>query len=141
MSKMFSIEHLDDGANLSQKKTSPLDPGMYIPIDESELLPMEKLDLNSELAKNYQRALHFQKSLLINDTAPANQIAQVINTVTAITKEIIRQQSELHNVNKYRRMEEILVGALKEAPRDVQDAVLAKFEALTLELRNERSAA
>lgn len=61
---------------------------------------------------------------------PANQIAQVMNTVTSILKDITKMQTELYNAQRLKDLEHCLITAIKGTPEDIQSAFFTEYEAL-----------
>lgn len=66
---------------------------------------------------------------MLEEGMPPNQIAQVMNTLSSILKEIVKMQEQIHNQEKIKRMETAMIEALKLAPIDIQDAFLKAYEA------------
>ncbi len=88
---------------------------------------LSDLDAESELLDNYNDA----KDLLTNlgDETPANQKAQVLNTINAVLGNIIKQRAELHNMERFKSMETALIYTLKQFP-ELQEVFLEEYERL-----------
>lgn len=90
---------------------------------------LAELNLENELIQQLNAAKQYLADSLSDPDLPPNQIAQVMNTVAAITKQIIAMQGELHNQESIKRMEAAMIHALKLAPPDIQDAFLNSYRA------------
>jgi len=117
---------------------------MNLPIDSIDLsayTPAELLRLRERLYENLPlrlsslnleeelvAQLHSAKALLVDcGDAPANQRAQVSNTITAVLKQIVDMQIALTTTETIKRMERILLATLKKYP-DLQEPFLAEYE-------------
>lgn len=89
---------------------------------------LAQLNLDSELLDNYQEAKDFRDFILSNDSIPPNQVAQVMNTLTSILKEIVKMQEDLHNIERIKRMEYAIIHALKDMPDEVKQAFMDEYE-------------
>ena len=68
-----------------------------------------------------------------DDQVPPNQVAQVFNTISAILKEIVKMQTELHNAERVKKLEAAMIQAIKLAPLESQQAFLVQYEAILKE--------
>ena len=104
--------------------------------DEAELLSLKtrlaarlpltlaSVNLEEELLTQLMSA----KSLLADSSdAPANQKAQVSNSITTILKQLTDLQTSLTTTETIKRMERILLATLKEFP-DLQTPFLKAYE-------------
>ena len=73
---------------------------------------LSDLDLETELLNAYNDAQHIRDS--VGDDTPANQQAQVMNTITSILQKIVDMRSQLQNMEKLKKQELALIAALKE---------------------------
>ena len=70
-----------------------------------------------------------------DESIPPNQVAQVFNTISAILKEIVKMQTELHNAEKVKKLEAAMIEALKNtATEEVQDAFFTELERLSVKI-------
>ena len=89
------------------------------------------LNLDSELYSMYARAKNYLDDLQMgDDNTPANQVAQVMNTITAILKEIVKMQTDLYNAERVKKLEAAMVDAIKLAPKESQVAFFEAYESL-----------
>ena len=96
-------------------------------------LPMgslKQLDLDAELYDNYREAKEYLDVVLNNENIPPNQVAQTMNTLTTILKEIVKTQTEVHNAERVKKLENAMITALKLTTEDIQNAFFAEFERL-----------
>lgn len=103
---------LDD---ISLKDTYELPPPI---IDSAKEL--KELNLDSELLTNYQSAKEYLEQIRYDESTQPNQVAQVMNTINAILKEIVKMQTELYDAERVKKMELALVATMKAQPVDVQ---------------------
>ena len=94
------------------------------------------LNLDSELYSMYARAKNYLDDLQMgDDNTPANQVSQVMNTITAILKEIVKMQTDLYNAERVKKLEAAMIEALKNtATEEVQDAFFTELERLSVKI-------
>lgn len=88
----------------------------YIPEQGS----LKSLDLDAELYNTYAKAKNYLADVQSDEGIPPNQLAQLMNTISAILKEIVKMQTELHNAEQVKKYEQAVIFALKKAPESVQ---------------------
>ena len=101
----------------------------YIPEQGS----LKSLDLDAELYNAYAKAKNYLADVQSDDQVPANQVSQVFNTISAILKEIVKMQTELHNAERVKKLEAAMIQAIKLAPPESQQAFLVQYEAILKE--------
>ena len=101
----------------------------YIPEQGS----LKSLDLDAELYNAYAKAKNYLADVQSDDQVPSNQVAQVFNTISAILKEIVKMQTELHNAERVKKLEAAMIQAIKLAPLESQQAFLVQYEAILKE--------
>ena len=101
----------------------------YIPEQGS----LKNLDLDAELYNAYAKAKNYLADVQSDDQVPANQVSQVFNTISAILKEIVKMQTELHNAERVKKLEAAMIQAIKLAPEKSQKAFLVQYEAILKE--------
>lgn len=84
------------------------------------------LDLEEELYTQLTTAKALSAEL--DDDTPANQRAQVLNSISTVLKQIVEMQTSLSTTETIKRMERILIETLKEFP-ELSDAFMRKYEA------------
>ena len=101
----------------------------YIPEQGS----LKNLDLDAELYNAYAKAKNYLADVQSDDQVPTNQVAQVFNTISAILKEIVKMQTELHNAERVKKLEAAMIQAIKLAPLESQQAFLEQYEKILAE--------
>ena len=88
---------------------------------------LNDLDLDKELLDQYKAAKSvFEDIQYAQDIAP-NQKAQVINTITSILQNIVKVQQELHNVERMKLIENVLITTLQNH-ETLKEAFLRDYE-------------
>ena len=101
----------------------------YIPEQGS----LKNLDLDAELYNAYAKAKNYLADVQSDESIPPNQLAQLMNTISAILKEIVKMQTELHNAERVKKLEAAMIQAIKLAPLESQQAFLEEYEAILKE--------
>jgi len=102
----------------------PVDPA---PAPAPQAYALEELDLSSEIMANYVKAKKLYDDALFDDETPANQKAQVLNTITAILASMVKMRTELLTSERIKKLEFCLIETMKVQPKDVQDAFFALY--------------
>ena len=98
----------------------------YIPEQGS----LKSLDLDAELYNAYAKAKNYLAIVQSDETVPPNQLAQLMNTISAILKEIVKMQTDLYNAERVKKLEAAMIQAIKLAPLESQQAFLEQYETL-----------
>ena len=115
-------------------------------LSESELLDLrakidEKLpprtlksvNMEQELVMQLILAQKLQRETLEDNEdeapTPANQKAQVINSVASTMQMLAKLQIELYDSERLKRIEQILIASLEMMPSEAQEAFLERYEA------------
>ena len=101
----------------------------YIPEQGS----LKNLDLDAELYNAYAKAKNYLADVQSDESIPPNQLAQLMNTISAILKEIVKMQTELHNAERVKKLEAAMIQAIKLAPKKSQDAFFEEYEGILKE--------
>ena len=101
----------------------------YIPEQGS----LKNLDLDAELYNAYAKAKNYLADVQSDESIPPNQLAQLMNTISAILKEIVKMQTELHNAERVKKLEAAMIQAIKLAPLESQQAFLEEYEKILAE--------
>ncbi len=110
-------------------------------LDEDELLALldavearlppaklAHLNLEEELVRQLHRAKALQSKVLEDDETPANQKAQVMNTVASVIGDIVKMQERLFNAERFKALEGYLIDSIKLMPPEQAEAFLAAYE-------------
>lgn len=88
---------------------------------------LNDIDLGQELADNLTAARQLRLDITHDDT-PANQKAQVMNTITSILANLVKLQTDLYNAQRQKDLEEILITVIKTLPTPAQDLFFQLYE-------------
>lgn len=89
---------------------------------------LRELDLEAELALQFAALQQLQNSVIDDDDTPANQKAQVANSLSAALVNLVKLQSDVHNSERMKKIESLLIDALRELPVEAVEAFLARYE-------------
>lgn len=94
---------------------------------------LKSVNLEQELVTQLRLAQKLQRETLDEDPdvapTPANQKAQVINSVASTLQMLGKLQVELFDSERLKRIEQILIDTLQTLPKDAQEAFLDRYEA------------
>jgi hypothetical protein len=97
------------------------------------LLPsagLMSLNLETELVENYKLTVTLYNDIIHDETVPANQKAQVVNSCSSLLKTIAELQESVHGTEQVKKLQNIFVATLKELPNSA-DALLIYERHLT----------
>lgn len=95
------------------------------------LLPVRSLrdmNLERELVLQVQALQTLQMRVMSDDTVPANQQAQVANALSAALSNLIKLQSDIHNSERLKIIESVLIETVKTLPMDAQEKFFDEYE-------------
>lgn len=135
------------GAASAEPKQKPTPPSSVffdlsgLPVDQllelrariDQALParaLKDLDLEQELVVQLLSTQELQRKALSEDT-PANQLAQVSNTVQAALQTLVKLQNDVYKSERLKKIEGALLQAIENLPMKEKDAFLTAYEALT----------
>lgn len=101
-------------------------PPEYLP----EYGSLKNLNLDSELYAAYARAKNYLSIIQVDKATPPNQVAQVMNTLTAILDKIVKLQTELYSAERVKKLEAAMIQAIKLAPPESQQVFLEQYQTL-----------
>lgn len=93
-----------------------------------EGISFETLDLSKELLVQFRQALALQNQTANDKTVPTNQRAQVLNSLVALLTKITATQLDVHNSERQKTLETVLVRVLKKMPEELQNTFFEAFE-------------
>ncbi len=88
---------------------------------------LQDLDLETEVLHNYNAAKQFLQDI-DQESIPANQVAQVINSITNILKDLVKMQTDLYDAERVKKLEAALINTLKTLPEEQQNAFFTRYE-------------
>ena len=89
---------------------------------------LKDLDLEGELTLQFLALQQLQNAVIDDDDTPANQKAQVANSLSAALVNLVKLQGDVHSSERMKRIESILIDTLKDLPVEVVEAFLANYE-------------
>jgi hypothetical protein len=90
---------------------------------------LAELDLDHELLEQYKNAKDLLDDIKDDTSIPPNQKAQTINSISSILSNIIKTQSELHNVERLKMLENTLIETLQKAEFEkLKESFLQAYE-------------
>jgi len=88
-----------------------------------------QIDLLSETLHLFQRTKRLLGKVIRDNRTPANQKAQVANSLGNLLKSLAAQQTELYNAERLKRLEALTISILRDLAPEVQDEFLRRYEA------------
>ena len=95
------------------------------------LLPsndVSSLNLEDELVQQYIKTRDLMDATLLDEACPANQKAQVCNSVVTILGQLVKLQEDLKREQTVKIMEATLIEAIKTLPEEVKGVFFAEYE-------------
>lgn len=102
----------------------------YVPpsAPQSQLTELKQLNLDGELLANYEAAKSYLEEIRYDSEVMPNQVAQVMNTINSILKEIVKMQTELYDAERVKKIEAAVISVMKRQPKEVQDRFFDEYE-------------
>lgn len=94
---------------------------------------LREINLARELVLQLQANQELQNRCLASPDTPANQVAQTMNSTAAVLQQLIRLQTEVHNSERLKKIEQKLIETLNTLPSEVQEAFLETYELILAE--------
>lgn len=106
---------------------------MLAPLSDSELLTLRQkiearlkieireLNLTEELGLQYRQGKLLLEQVINDKSTPANQKAQVFNSISAMTEKIMKQLKIVYSAERLNRYEKAFIKILKTLPQSEQD--------------------
>jgi len=95
------------------------------------LLParsLQDLNLERELVLQVMALQAMQGEVISDPDIPANQRAQVANSLSAALANLVKVQESTYSAERFKRIERLLIETLRELPEDAASAFLDKYE-------------
>lgn len=102
------------------------EPPVFEP--RAPLTELKQLNLDNELLQNYQSAKEYLEHIRFDESTQPNQVAQVMNTINSILKEIVKMQTELYDAERVKKIESAIIATMKNQPEDVQRQFFEEYE-------------
>lgn len=88
------------------------------------------MNMEEELILQFQAVRALQNNILDDESVPANQKAQVANSVANVLGSIADLQNKVYSSERFKRIETLLIRHLNKLPEDVAAAFLEDYEQL-----------
>jgi len=95
---------------------------------DEKVTNVEAILVNEELAFVFTTTKELLQSVVRSDDTPANQQAQVVNSMLAVIEKIAKLRIDLYNADRVRRIEQTLIKTLRDFPRELQEKFLDAYE-------------
>ena len=115
--------------NYELGKKEPKPQLQIVPAKPTETT-LATLNLDKELLAQYRNAQSVLEDTLYDEQTPANQKAQVLNTITSILQQILKSQTELYDSERVKKIESTLISVLKKYPELAQAFIVDYEQAL-----------
>ena len=89
---------------------------------------LKDLNLEEELIMQYTIAKELQTRVMQDGEVPANQQAQVLNACVSALDKLQDTQAKFYSQERFKRIESILISALKKWPEDLAGQFLDEYE-------------
>lgn len=93
---------------------------------------LKHMDLEQELVIQFQTLKMLQTITLEDKDTPANQMAQVANSVGASLQSLAKMQSDLYSAERFKQIEGMLINLLNTWPEDLTRKFLSDYEAMRI---------
>lgn len=121
----FDLGKMDDETRKRLQKALDDDPDE----DDDESLTFEQLNLQVETIRLFRQTRRLMRQVLRETGVPANQKAQVANTLASLLKGLSAQQTELYNAERLKRLEFVIIRFVREMPDPEQERFMSMYEA------------
>lgn len=131
MSKMSNIE--DQLEKLLQENAPARTPRVHCGMPaytSNQPVSLAELNIERELVEQYAKTKELMDEVLFDDETPANQKAQVANSVVTTLGQILKLQEEIQRGETLKLMEQVLIEVLKTLPQTAQEEFFAEYERL-----------
>lgn len=111
-------------------KSLPLSTLLAYRAEIDKCLPATQLsdmNLETEMLLQYHTLRELQADVIGIDDVPANQKAQVANTVTASLNKLTDMQEGLYTAERFKAIENLLIRTLSKLPENLAEAFLKDY--------------
>jgi uncharacterized protein (UPF0147 family) len=103
---------------------SGANPGPKTPRPQKKF---EEIRVDEEIAEVYASAKTLLDLIIEDDDVPANQRAQVLNSVSNMIQQMVKSRVDLYNAERIRRMEQVLLQVMRAQPLEVRQAFFDSY--------------
>lgn len=103
-----------------------------------QLLPardLKDMDLARELVLQVMALQQMQQTVLRDDDTPANQKAQVANSLSAALINLVKLQVDVYSSERFKSVESVLISVLQTLPIEAQERFIGAYETALAEMR------
>ena len=93
-------------------------------------MALKDVNLEEELLTQFALVKDLQSITMSDMDIPANQKAQVAGQVAAVLKQLVEVQAVHFNAERFKRVENIMIAALKKLPLNVAQEFIQEYENL-----------
>lgn len=93
-------------------------------------LKLTDMSLDEELILQFMRVRDLQTKVLDDSRISAQQKSTVVNSVASTLAQLIKLQTDLHNAERFKAIENLMVKTIKRLPLEVANEFLAEYERL-----------
>lgn len=97
-------------------------------------LELKDLDMEKELVRQFLAARQLQATILADTMTPANQKAQVSNSLAASLASLSKLQIVVHSSERMKRIEIALIDAVNMLPMEAKEAFLDAYAKILVAL-------
>lgn len=91
---------------------------------------LKDINLEAELVRQLRAMQALQTNTLFDPETPPNQKAQVANSVASVLSTLTKLQNEVYKSERMKKVENLLVAAVKELPTEAQLKFFEQYEQL-----------
>lgn len=111
----------------------PLDQLLELRLEIDKRIPvrgLRDLDLNRELVLQVLALQQLQADVINDDDTPANQRAQVANSLSSALANLVRVQGDVYTTERLKKLEALYVDALNLLPEEVKHTTIEAYTRL-----------
>lgn len=123
---MISAEAMQAAKTLVASQPQPTQRQTHI--IQQHPTSVSELSLEAELVVQYSKTRQLMDDTLNDSETPANQKAQVANSVVSALAQLIKLQEDLRKQEILKIMEGVLIEVLQTLPTEVRDKFFAEYE-------------
>lgn len=98
-------------------------------------LTLKEMDLEGELLMQFHAIRSVQNLVLDDESVPVNQRAQVANSVGTTLNRLAELQTSVYTSERFKRIENMLIRAVRELPPEQATKFLDTYERLLAEMK------
>ena len=112
-----------DGLSVAELRALRREIEQRLPKDD-----IGELDLEQELVGQYREVKALMSVVIDDMDTPANQKAQVANSVVSTLAQLVKMQEDLRRDERLKRIESVLLEVIKTLPEETKAAFFEEYE-------------